>query len=501
MFRSSLIAAVLCLSGLVAHGTVTLAPLFRPHAVLQRDKPVPVWGTAAPGEAIRIEFRGQKKDTVAGRNGEWRVTLDPMPASAEGAELSVYAHNVIRLPDVLVGDVWICAGQSNMDWTVAKSANARQEIAAANFPTLRQFKVAMAVADAPSSIADGQWEPARPDTVAQFGAVGYFFGRNLHTELGVPIGLINSSWSGTMIEAWVGADALASMSVKSAVKERWQKLVDTYPQRREKYLKAVEQWEKERAQASANGEQFARRRPGPAGGPGGPQMPGGLYNGMVHPLTPFAVRGIVWYQGESNVARPAEYGELFTGLIRQWRHSFQQGDLPFLFVQLPNHAPANDPSQTQWAWLREAQATALKLPEVFMAVTIDLGEADNIHPLKKQPFGNRLAALAKAKVHGQPVPHSGPVFSHAVREGAKMRVHFTSASALRTKGPLTEFVVAGSDRKFLPATARIDGDTIVVESENVLEPVAVRYAWRNFPEVHLFNADGFPAAPFRSDRW
>ena len=491
-------------SALALHAEVTLAPLFVDHAVLQQGKPVPVWGRADPGERVSVTFGAQSVGTTADRSGRWLVYLDALPASREPAELIVTGKNTLRVADVLVGEVWLCSGQSNMEWPVRDSQNAAEEIAAANYPLIRQIKIQRTVAETPAETVQTEgWQPATPETVGLFTAVGYFFGRDLHARLNVPIGLINSTWGGTFIESWMSPAALLSDSSFTVVPERWRQTLAEYPERKKAYEAALAEWTAEEAAAKERGEPFTKRRPGPPAGSGHHQTPSALFNGMIHPLLPYALRGAIWYQGESNALRHQEYGQLFSAMITYWRKHFGQPDFPFLWVQLAGFQAAGDPSGRAWAFLREAQAQTLSLPNTGMAITIDIGEKTDIHPRNKQEVGRRLALIARTKVYDLPADHSGPVFSSVVREGNALRVKFRHAESglIARDRELQSFEIAGADRVFRPALARIERDTVVVSAPDVREPAAVRYAWANFCEANLYNGAGLPAAPFRSDNW
>jgi sialate O-acetylesterase len=498
--RAAWIALAL-LGSSAALANVTLAPLFRDGAVLQRDQPLPIFGRATAGEKIRVQFHAQFAETTAAADGSWRVTLSPEPADGNAAELIAAGANVVRVHEVVVGDVWLCSGQSNMEFRVAQANDAGREIAAANFPLIRQFKVAHLVSDKPAVDAPGAWKPCTPATAGEFTAAGFFFARDLFQRTGVPIGLVNSSWGGTQIEGWIGADALAADPAAPAIVARWQKVLADYPAKVAAQAKALAQWKSAAAAAKAAGQPVARRQPAAAEGPGSRWMPSGMFNAMIAPLTPAALRGVLWYQGEANAARAGEYRTLFPAMIQQWRVAFAQPRLPFYFVQLPNFE-RGDAAGEPWARLREAQAGALALPDTGMAVAIDIGDPQNIHPKNKQEIGRRLALLARAQIFGEQVESAGPTLVSAKPEGAALRVTFSHAAGLTLRDqPLTGVEVAGDDRKFVPATARIEGDDIVVAAGSVKAPVAVRYAWRNCPVASLFNGVGLPAAPFRSDNW
>jgi sialate O-acetylesterase len=509
-----------CLSLLVAllplaiRADVTLAPLFTDHAVLQRDKAVPVWGQAEPGEAVTVTFRDQTVHATTGKDGRWIVYLDPLKPGLP-AELGVSGKNMLKLQDIVVGEVWVCSGQSNMEFRVwgpkgdvYRVDNADEEVAAAQFPLIRHFKIERAVAAQPADTAQGAWTVCSPGTVGQFTAVGYFFARDLQQKLGVPIGLINATWGGTAIESWMSEAALKSDPAFAIADERWSKALDGWPAKVAAYEAARAAQENEEIAAMTAGPtkyaDFLKHKPWlpPPPSPTSPEAPRSLFNGMINPLLPYGIRGVLWYQGESNGSRPAEYHALLAAMITFWRAHWGQGDFSFYFVQLPNYA-GGDPAGTAWARLREAQAQALSLPHTGMAVTIDLGDPANVHPRNKQEVGRRLALIARHELYAIPGDWCGPTFKSAEQEGAAMRVHFDHAEGglVAHEKPLAAFVVAGADRQFHPAVARIARDTIVVSAAEVKAPVAVRYAWTNAPEANLFNGAGLPAAPFRSDDW
>jgi sialate O-acetylesterase len=501
--RSTLILFVLFFTATLAGAEVTLAPLFQDHAVLQRDKPLPVWGQAAAGERVTVDFLGQQVGTTAGADGRWIVYLEPAPASAVPAELTVTGTNVVVIRDILVGEVWLASGQSNMEWSVAKSADAEREIAAARFPLIREFDAKNISTQEPAATVAGAWKVCSPETAGSFSGVAYAFARDLHRKLGVPVGIVNSTWGGTAIEAWTDRFTLQSTAAWTGVNARWQEGLAEFAERSANHPAEMAAWRAAEEQAKATKTKNPLTWPRAPIGPGTPYAPAGLFNGMIAPLQPYALRGAIWYQGESNAARPAEYAELFPAMIRAWRAQWNQGDFPFLFVQLANFIVPNDTTERSWAFLRETQTKTLAVPQTGMAVTIDIGDPKDIHPRNKQEVGRRLALLAKAQVYDIPGDWSGPVFASAQREGAALRVRFTHAEGglIADRKPLQSFEIAGADRKFFPATARIDRETVVVSAPGVPEPVAVRYAWSNNPDANLFNGAGLPAVPFRSDSW
>jgi len=459
MVVATLVVVAMCAATRFASADVRLPSIIGDHMVLQRELPVKVWGWADPLEKVTVTLAEQRASTVADAAGRWQVVFSPV-ASGEPLEMTIEGKNTIKLSDILVGEVWVCSGQSNMQWSVQASNNAEEEIAAAKFPQIRLFTVARNVAAHPVDDCQGQWQPCSPETVPGFSAVGYFFGRMLHKELGVPVGLINSSWGGTIAEAWTGAEGLVKEPDFVPILQR--------------------------------GAVFK---------PNAPNQASVLFNGMIHPLIPLGIRGAIWYQGESNCGRAAQYQKLFPALIRNWRSEWGQGDFPFLFVQLaPFRYVKADPRNC--AELREAQRLTLQqVPNTGMAVTTDIGNVKDIHPRNKQEVGRRLALWALAKTYGKDVVYSGPLYREMKIEEGKVRIFFdhVGGGLVAKGGPLTHFEVAGEDGKFVPAEAIIDANTVVVWNKEVPKPVAVRFGWRDDAEPNLFNAEGLPASPFRTD--
>ena len=632
---------------------IKLPALFCDHMVLQREKPLPVWGWAEPGEAIAVSIAGQCARTVAGSDGRWKVTLPALPVGGP-FEMTI---NDVTLRDVLVGEVWIGSGQSNMQFNVGSVDNSGQEIDAANFPRIRLFTVPTVAALEIQDDVVGNWSVCTPQTVGGFSAALYFFGRELHQKLGVPIGLIHSSWGGTVAEAWTSRESmLAVPEIRDIVEDyeanlpllqaqmaeyeatlkcwndelpkdpgntglslgwadlgfdasNWDVMVvpSTWAQagldmsgvlwfRREvevpdswagqdlmlrigacdksdtTYFNGVEvgamsyyddlnTWCTPRAypvpgklvQAGKNvitsriyshcfaggllgpetemrleapgvpgaepialngcwqyaiEHNFGKRKELPAQplGPGNANSPHTLYDGMIAPLIPYAIRGAIWYQGESNAARATQYRVLFRTLIRDWRKQWGQGDFAFYFVQLANYmasAVKQQPADSDWAELREAQTLALQEPNTGMAVITDIGDPVDIHPRNKQDVGLRLALNALAQTYGQPVEYSGPMYKAMQVEGGAIRICFdhVAGGLIAKDGKLPGFAIAGEDKHFVWAEARIDGDSVVVSSPQVPAPVAVRYAWEDNPPCSLYNAAGLPASPFRTDDW
>lgn len=484
-----------------ARADVRPAALFSDHAVLQRDKPVPVWGTADAGEKVSVTFSNHTVETTAAATGRWRVELPALSASLEPRPLVIRGKNTVTLSDILVGEVWIASGQSNMARLMRLTFDTALEYPAAEgYSMIREFTVEHAVAEQPAADVAGSWQVAGSQTISRFSAVGYYFARDLYAVLRVPVGIVNSSWGGTPGEAWTDATALHSSPVYAAVRQRWDEVLAAYPAAKVKHDEALADWNRKRAA----GGKTTKLAPVAPQGPGHHYTLSGLYNGMIAPLTPGAIRGVIWYQGENNARPPRdrEYRDLFPALITGWRRAFDQGDFPFYWVQLANFA-AGDALGTQWATLREAQTLTLGLPHTGQAVTIDIGNVTDIHPKEKREVGRRLARLALHRTYGLDIKDSGPVLAKAAREGQGYRLGFTNVDG-GLVAPLLElsgFELAGEDRVFHAAAAKIDGDTVIVTSSAVPIPVAVRYAWRNAVAAGLFNDEGLPAAPFRTDSW
>ncbi len=455
--RKATWAAVL-LAGLLVFPTgraaaeVKLHGLFGDHMVLQRDMKVPVWGTADPGEAVTVEFDGQKVAGKADDKGKWLVTLEPLKAGGPHKLMVKGDKGTVTLDDVLVGEVWIASGQSNMEWSLRLTRDPKDVIANAKNDKIRLFDVPKKPNAAPqTAIAApyaekggrefGKWLECNPTSVPQFSAVGYYFGRKLEKDLGVPVAIINSSWGGTAAERWTPRDVM-----------------DSDPE-----LKGIK---------------------------GGAD----LYNGMIASLKPFAFRGVIWYQGESNAGRAKQYFHLMNALIKSWRDDWKQ-EFPFLTVQLAPYEPGN------YAEIREAQwFTTKKLPKVGMAVITDAGDPKDIHPKDKAVVGERLALLAENMAYGKKIVANGPEFDSVKFEGGKAVLTFKNAGGLAFKGGTAQgFTIAGKDGKFVKANATIVENTVVVESPDVQEPAAVRYGWANYPVCNLYNAEGLPATPFRTD--
>lgn len=450
-FLFCLLLSFLIFNDLSAH--IELSPLFTDNMVLQQQSNVPIWGKTSPYGKVRIvtSWNNQSYETVAGSDGSWSTKINT-PQAGGPYNISISDNTEIILNNVLIGEVWLCSGQSNMEMPVGdwgKVLNYEKEIANANYPSIRLLHVDKTIsysANAELQVSSGGWQECSPSTIGTFSAVAYFFGRNLFQNVNVPIGLINASWSGTVIEAWIN----------------------------EKALKEVPYLEED------------------------PQWLGTLYNGMIKPIIPFNIAGTIWYQGESNAWAYHLYYPLFSTLISDWRKQWGY-DFPFYYVQLANYI--SEP-QIQWAGLREAQLQALQIPNTGMAVAIDLGEKFNIHPSNKQDVGARLALIARAKTYGEDIPYSGPIYASSQIENGKVKISFNYVEdGLVTKNnqPLQGFEISGDDNCFYNADASIDGDKVIVSSLYVPEPKYVRYAWSNTPTCNLYNTANLPASPFRTE--
>jgi sialate O-acetylesterase len=489
---------------------VKLPAVIGDNMVVQRDTKVPIWGTAEPGEKVTVilgEQTASAASATADAAGRWKVQLGPVPAGGP-FEMTVAGKNTITLKNILVGEVWAASGQSNMEWSVQASANPKQEIAEAKYPKIRLFTVQKAVASEPKSDCVGKWVECSPETVPGFSAVAYFFGRHLHKTLEVPVGLINTSWGGTVAEAWTSRPALEASADFKPIVDRRDQTFSGYPKAKEQYEKQLAEWKAAVEKAKSEGKEPPKQPPAPRDPLSDPNLASNLYNGMVSPLVPYAIRGAIWYQGESNAGRAYQYRKLFPAMIQDWRKAWGN-DFPFLFVQLANFnpgqpEPAESTGESDWAELREAQLLTLSLPNSGMAVIIDIGDAKDIHPKNKQDVGRRLALNALHMSYGKDVVYSGPSFDKMQTEGSTVRLKFKHVGGglvAQGGGPLKGFAVAGADKKFHVAEARIEGDTVVLHSDQVEKPAGVRYAWANNPAGNLFNNEGLPASPFRTDDW
>ncbi len=492
--RSLLLAA---LAGVAARADVKLASPFTDHMVLQRELPVPVWGWADAGEKITVRFAGQSVSATAGADGNWRVDLTALTTSAESRDFVVAGKNTLTLHDVLVGEVWLGSGQSNMVFVVSKARgrpygliNEEQEIAAANYPTIRMFTAKDTKSYEPQATVTGAWQVCNPENVPGFSAVGYLFSRELQKEIKVPIGFLTVASGASCAHAWIRRDAMLGDPAFKAILDRFDEQVKNFKPPTAEELAAQKE---AAAKAKADGKRPARGRANPASDQHNPTV---LFNGMIAPVVPFAIRGVLWYQGESITAPRELFPRWNELLVSDWRKLWGQPDLPFYAVQLA--ALDNNSNSPQ---VREWQAEILKIPHTALAVTIDIGDEKDVHPHNKAPLGDRLARIALANVYGRKIEFSGPQLISSTVEGGAMRMQFSHvAGGLVAKdGPLKTFEIAGPDGKYVPAEATIDGDAVVLRNSAVAMPIAARYAWANYPAgCNLYNAAGLPAAPFRT---
>jgi sialate O-acetylesterase len=465
--------------------------------VLQRDKPIHIWGWSDPGEKVSVTLHGISRAVAGDSLGNWSLFLPP-ESSGGPYQIIVSGSNKIVLDDVLIGDVWFASGQSNMEfplkgWPGAPLKDSAQEIAHAGQPQIRLLHIPQKAADFPLFNSAASWTVCSPETAANFSAVAYFFGRELAARERVPIGLIDATWGGTVAEAWTSLEAISADAGLMPVFATRAHMMETQGE-----MAAILAKERREDQAAKQAGQPAPKHtwhPDPAS-----WAPAALFNGMVAPETAYTIKGAIWYQGESNskLAFAPMYARLFPALIADWRAQWREGNFPFLFVQISSFT--SDPTEA-WAIIREAQRRSLSVENTAMAVTIDIGDPDNVHPPDKQTVGARLALAARALAYGESVEYSGPLFRQAAPEADGIRIWFDHAARglVAKGGALQGFEIAGDDGRFATATARIDGETIVVSNPQVTDPKHVRYGWANAPAVNLFNSEGLPASPFTSE--
>ena len=493
---------------LPARADVRLPHVIGSNMVLQRDTPIRFWGWAAPNEKVTVVCAGMEASATADSRGEWPLSLPPLAAGGPHT-VTVRGTNTIELTNVLVGEVWVCSGQSNMEMGIGVCFDAEQEIAKADHPEIRLFDVPKVPAGEPARDVNAAWKACSPATVAEggwggFSAVAYYFGCQIHQELGVPVGIIDTSWGGTLIEPWTPPAGFAAVPAV-------QNFLDIIAQANADYrtalsaaTDAIAEWVPVARQALATGGQVPAPPAWPDHPLNSPGQPTGLYNGMIHPLIPFTIRGAIWYQGESNRADGMLYHEKMKALIAGWRSTWQQGEFPFYYVQLAPFIYGNDdPAILPRCW--EAQTATLAVKNTGMAVTVDISELRDIHPRNKRDVGKRLALWALAKDYGKTdLVYSGPLYKSMEVAGDKVRLSFDhtgSGLVSRDGKDLSWFEIAGADKVFVPAQAAIDGASVLVWSEKVAAPVAVRFGWSQEAEPNLSNKEGLPAAPFRTDRW
>ena len=509
---SFLIGFLLLFTGTCVYSEVTLPHVISSNMVLQRNMQAPIWGWASPGEEITVTLSTEAEGVepistttaIADAEGNWQIKL---PAMAAGGPytLRIKGSNAIELTNVLFGEVWVCSGQSNMQWSVNASKDNEIEIAAAMYPKIRLFYIPRVPSGLLQKDVEADWYETTPETIPNFSAVAYYFGRKLYKNLDVPIGLINTSWGGTRIEPWTPPVGFAAVPALTSISKEVQDIQATYREQLPEKMNAIEAWIAETREALDTGAQLTQM-PNNTHPFAHQQRPTALYNGMVHPIVPYGIRGALWYQGESNLREGMLYHEKMKALINGWREVWGQGDFPFYFVQLApfNYGGRNaNPLFLPQIW--EAQTATLALPNTGMAVTTDIGNLIDIHPRNKQDVGRRLALWALAKDYGRDdVTYSGPLYKAMAVEGNTIRLtfeHVGSGLTSRDNEPLTWFQIAGEDQEFVEAKATIDGDTVIVSNDAISNPVAVRFGWHQSAEPNFINKEGLPASPFRTDAW
>ena len=531
--RKLLASAAIVLAAASARADVRLPAILSDNMCLQGGKTLPVWGKADPGEKVTVTLGDQSETATAGQDGKWQVKLHALKDGEGPLSMKVAGKNTIDVKNIVVGQVWVASGQSNMEFTFRAAHNAAEQTPRANYPTIRIFNLQKKTSYEPLWDCVGKWEECTPQTVLGTTAVGYFFARDLHEKLGVPVGLIHTSWGGTPAQSWTSLEGLQTSSELADYVKAIEQTRGHVAQIKEQYEKeqlprweaADRKWKEEYGNADAATKKAhpePRRPTSPDNNAGVPTV---LFNGMIAPIIPFGIEGAIWYQGESNAGNPMQYRALFPAMITDWRNRWadanpDEKNFPFLFVQLANYMPREaNPTQGEAGWpgLREAQHMTLKLPNTGEAVIIDIGQADDIHPKDKMDVGHRLALAALHVAYHQDGVYSGPTYQSMTVEGNKARVKFDNVGGGLTiaAGPSTRpgvapqepgselkgFSIAGKDKKFVWANAKIEGDSVVVWSDGVQSPVAVRYAWANNPECNLYNKEGLPASPFRTDTW
>lgn len=499
--RIALIGLVVLFASL-AVANVKLPAVFGDNMVLQQQSEVTIWGWADPGEEVAVtSCWGASAKTTTGNDGKWSVKIKT-PKTGDGPhELTIKGNYTITLKNILIGEVWVCSGQSNMQWSMRASADPEKNIAAAKYPNIRLFSVPRKYADQPQDDCVASWSECSPETVTNFSAVAYYFGKHLFDEMNVPIGLIHTSWGGTPAESWTRREIMEGNKELVPIIDRYKEKIASYPARLKQYEEKLAAWKVQAEKLKAEDKKVPRqpRKPRLASS----HNPASLYNAMIAPIIPFGIKGAIWYQGESNVGRDYQYRTLFPAMITNWRDDWGLGDFPFYYVQIApfNYRRAGQESQE----LREAQMLTLSLKNTGMAVISDIGNIKNIHPKNKLDVGKRLALWALAKDYGKTdIVYSGPIYKSMKVEGDKIRLTFDYiGSGLKTMDgkEVSHLTIAGDDKKFVEATGVIKGNTIIVSSDAVKKPVSVRYGWSNTAEPNLANKDGLPASSFRTDDW
>jgi sialate O-acetylesterase len=490
-----------------AQAELKLPAIINDHMVLQQKQDNPIWGWDTPGTSVTVTLGDQKHIAAAGDDGKWKVTLSPLDANAEPATMVIEGTSRREITDVLVGEVWMCSGQSNMGMTLAGDWKADVEALSSNHPNLRLITVRRVGTQELQDDFEGRWESATSENCRSFSAVGFFYGRYLHEILDVPVGLINNAWGGSAAEAWIRRDSLENDPRFRPLMERWAKQETQLqsPEAAAKYEADLAAWKAEVAKAKAAGERPPRGPRSPQSVLAGNHRPGNIFAGVVHPTLGYGIKGVIWYQGESNASRAWEYAQLFPFMIEQWRAEWGQGGFPFYWVQLADfRAEVDEPGNSDWAELRESQTKALSLPNTGEAVTIDLGEANDIHPKNKYDVAARLVRWALAKDYGMSdLEPQSPTYREMEISGNKVILKFDHVGGgLRTVdvNEVRGFAICGEDRKWVWADARIgSAEVIEVWSDEVAQPVAVRYAWAVNPVCNVYSQNGLPMTPFRTD--
>ena len=502
-FLTILLAVLAGCSSLFAAGFRLAAPI-ADHMVLQREKPVAVWGWADAGESVTVAFAGQSKSATADADGKWMLKLDALKASAEPRTLVVTGKegHKLEVKDVLVGEVWLGSGQSNMAMTVQSSNHFDAEKAAANYPLIRHYQESSTHSATPAAEGKGAWSACTPDNVGRFSAVLYFFGREIHKEVGVPVGLVNTSVGGTPIESWVSAETQSSDPETKAIFDGQLKAYQDFDAVKATalYEKQMAAWKLAVGKAKAAKTELPRKPNDPIAMRKFKGGPAALFNGKVANLAPYTLRGMLWYQGEGNAGNPGVYEKQLSQLVTSWR-TLWSDEVPFAWVQLPNY---RDSDSESWPRIRESMMKVLALPKTGMAITLDIGDPKDIHPKNKQDVGLRLSYWALDSVYGRKVAAtSGPLPAGSKVEGSAIRVSLKHAAGLKTRDGTAPrgFRIAGADKVWKPASARIEGNEVIISSPEVAAPVAARYAWAENPDCNLVNGAGLPATSFRTDDW
>jgi sialate O-acetylesterase len=494
---------------------IKLPAVIGSHMVLQQEKPIRIWGWAEPGENITVTFAGQRAQASVDSEGRWEVLLAEMKAGRGPLQMTISGNRsqTVTLEDILLGEVWVCSGQSNMEWELSRTHSPTPEIRRADFPGIRFFHVPRKISTQPLDDMEAEWKVCLPETARDFSAVAYYFGRELHQKLDVPVGLISTHWGGTRIEPWTPVEGFSSVPELLEVLDQIRSADEEYRETLAEFLPELKDWIKT-SESALSQKRTIPLQPEMVRHPFyDPQAYTSLYNAMVHPLIRFAIRGVIWYQGEANLNDGPIYAKKMEALINGWRKVWNLGDFPFLYVQLApyryEYLPVEEGSDVlddyRLPLIWEAQLDALKIANTGMAVTTDIGDLYDIHPRNKRDVGYRLSLWALAKTYGwKDLVYSGPLYKSMTVEGDKIRIafeHMGGGLISLDDHPLTWFEVAGQDRIFFKARAKIDGDSVLVWNEKISNPVAVRFGWHQLAEPNLGNKEGLPASPFRTDRW